>query len=122
MWSQDRDEWASLGLQRKDQLGHFAWDRECEPGRLEGLEGGSQKSFGCRFHDLGCHTIELPLNSWVFGVDVAQQCFRNFGGNMAGGTRSGEKGNGRDRGVSNPKSSKLLFIFSNEMTFTFESL
>lgn len=72
--------------------------------------------------DPGCHTVDLPLSSGGSGVDVTQQGFRDFGGNTVGGARSCEKGEGRDRAVSNPKASKLLFVFSDKMTFTFEDL
>lgn len=71
--------------------------------------------------DPGCHTVDLPLSSGASGVDVTQQGFRDFGGNIVGGA-SCEKGEGRDRAVSNPKASKLLFVFSDKMTFTCEDL
>ena len=70
----------------------------------------------------GHHTVELPLSSWASGVNVTQQGFRDFGGNTVGMARSCEKGEGHDRAVSNPKASKLLFIFSDKMNFTFEDL
>lgn len=74
--------------------------------------------------DPGHHTVELPLSSWASGVNVnvTQQGFRDFGGNTVGVARSCEKGEGHDRAVSNPKVSKLLFIFSDKMNFTFEDL
>lgn len=113
------------GVGEAHQGGGTAWEgqrgmeAQSRAGGLEGQEGCSRRSLGCTFRDLGSHTVELPSNSWVFGVDMTLQHSRTSGDNTAGGTRHCEKDSGRDRGVSSPKSLKLLFIFSNEITFTF---